>query len=143
MNVTSQQRQAIVAKAQEVRQNAYAPYSGYAVGAALLADSGAIYTGANVENAAYPTSICAERSALFGAVSNGERRFVAIAVVTENGGSPCGACRQALSEFSLELPVLIADGRGKVLRETTVGELLPEAFRPDHLPKRGESSRQR
>jgi cytidine deaminase len=125
-------RQALVEQAREVRKRAYAPYSNYQVGAALLGASGQIYTGCNVENAVYPEVICAERSAVVKAVSEGERDFVAIAVVTRDGGSPCGACRQVLSEFSPNILVLIADEAGNV-RETTVSALLPDHFGPQNL----------
>jgi cytidine deaminase len=123
----------LVARALRARARAYAPYSRYTVGAALLAESGAIYEGVNVENAAYPAGICAERTAVFKAVSEGERKFTALAVTTENGGPPCGACRQVLSEFGLATIVLIADREGKILRRTTVGELLPNSFGPSDL----------
>jgi len=126
-------QQDLVQRALEARQWAYAPYSNYRVGAALLADSGRVYTGVNVENAAYPTGICAERAAIYKAVSEGERQFQAIAVVTANGGMPCGACRQALSEFGLETRVIVADEQGRILLETDVASLLPGAFRPEHL----------
>jgi cytidine deaminase len=134
--ITDSQRDELITRAREARNLAYAPYSRYPVGAALLGASGRIYTGVNVENAAYPTSICAERTAVFKAVSEGERSFQAVAVVTENGGSPCGSCRQVLSEFGLEIQVLIADGQGRLTLETNVGSLLPHAFGPDHLPGR-------
>jgi cytidine deaminase len=135
MAITKTQRNELVARALDARRHAYAPYSKYAVGAALLTETGKVYSGANVENAAYPTGMCAERAALFHAVSEGERRFSAIAVVTENAGMPCGACRQALSEFGLETLVLIADTSGKIVSETALSALLPQAFRPDHLPR--------
>jgi cytidine deaminase len=125
--------QELIRRALLVQARAYAPYSNYPVGAALLGRSGQVYEGVNVENAAYPTSMCAERSAVFHAVSCGERQFEAIAVVTPNGGSPCGACRQVLSEFGLDLIVYVADGEGHLLAQTTVGDLLPLAFRPSHL----------
>lgn len=128
---------ALAARAQAVRRQAYAPYSRYTVGAALLAASGRVYAGANVENAVYPLTICAERAAVVQAVAEGERAFAAIAVATENGGSPCGACRQVLAEFGLETIVLFVDGRGAITRRTTVGALLPEAFGPQHLPAAG------
>jgi cytidine deaminase len=131
--LTSELCDELVRVAMDARQWAYAPYSNYPVGAALLADSGRIYSGVNVENAAYPNGICAERAAVYKAVSEGERRFVAIAVVTANGGTPCGACRQVLSEFGLEMQVLIADQTGRVVLETDVAGLLPGAFGPDHL----------
>jgi cytidine deaminase len=120
-------RDYLVEQALEARERAYAPYSGYKVGAALLGRSGKIYTGCNVENAVYPLSICAERTAVVKAVSEGEQQFVAIAVATENGGSPCGACRQVLREFGKMMVVVIADDKGNC-RETTVGELLPDSF---------------
>jgi len=135
MAITQTQRDDLVARAAEARRHAYAPYSNYAVGAALLTEAGKVFTGVNVENAAYPTGMCAERTALFHAVSEGERQFSAIAVVTENAGMPCGACRQALSEFGLETLVLVADPSGKIASETTLAALLPQAFRPNHLPR--------
>ena len=136
MDITPRQKEDLVARAMKARHNAYAPYSHYPVGASLLAESGRTYDGVNVENAAYPTSICAERAAVFQAVSEGERAFLAIAVVTDNGGSPCGACRQVLAEFGLATMVLIADGAGKVVRETTVADLLPGAFTPGDVKRK-------
>jgi cytidine deaminase len=131
----SSEHQSLIDLANEVRKNAYVPYSNYRVGAALRAKSGRIFSGVNVENAAYPTTICAERTAVFKAVSEGEREFDVIAVVTDNGGSPCGSCRQVLAEFGLDILVLIADGNGTLVKEMTVNELLPEAFTPKHLEK--------
>lgn len=132
--LSDEMRSTLIQTALAVRTWAYAPYSNYAVGAALLATSGKIYTGVNVENAAYPSSICAERAAVFKAVSEGEREFDAIAVVTSNGGSPCGACRQVLSEFGLNTVVLIADSSGHLIQQTTIVDLLPGAFGADDLP---------
>jgi cytidine deaminase len=123
----------LVAIAAQVRKKAYAPYSEYAVGAALLGRSGKVYTGCNVENAAYPLTTCAERAAVAKAVSEGERDFEAIAVVTANGGTPCGACRQVLAEFGLDMRVLIATPK-RLIREETVASLLPGAFGPQSLP---------
>jgi len=120
-------REELVARAAQTREKAYAPYSGYDVGAALLAKSGRIYTGCNVENAVYPLTTCAERVAVVKAVSEGEREFVALAVSSKNGGAPCGACRQTLREFGEDIVVLIADATG-AYRETTVAELLPDSF---------------
>lgn len=117
----------------QARQNAYVPYSHYRVGAALVGASGKIYLGCNVENAAYPVSLCAERVAVFKAVSEGERQFAAIAVATDNAGSPCGSCRQVMAEFALEMPVYLVNGAGEVVHTTSVGELLPGAFLPQHL----------
>jgi len=134
--LTDDLREKLVRTAQEARQWAYVPYSNYPVGAALLTESGRIYDGINIENAAYPTTICAERVAVFKAVSEGERRFVAIAVVTANSGSPCGSCRQVLAEFGLETVVLIADQDGNITWETSVNEILPGAFGPSDLPVR-------
>ncbi|RLC69650.1 MAG: cytidine deaminase [Chloroflexi bacterium] len=117
----------LIRQAISARERAYAPYSGYKVGAALLGKSGRVYTGCNVENAVYPLCTCAERTAVVKAVSEGEREFVALAVATENGGSPCGSCRQTLREFGADIVVLIADVTGEC-RETTIAELLPGSF---------------
>ena len=133
MKISTEKKAELISMGEEARQSAYAPYSNYPVGAALLAENGNIYTGANVENAAYPVSMCAERVALFQAVTRGDRTFSAIAVVTENGGSPCGSCRQALSEFGLDTLVIMADAKGAIVQEKTVRELLPDAFTPEHL----------
>ena len=122
----------LIAKAMEAREKAYAPYSGFAVGAALLAKSGRIYTGCNVETASYGLTICAERAAVFKAVSEGEHDFAAIAVVTDRGVTPCGACRQVLMEFGEDIQVIVANGAGQY-RVFTLQELLPEAFAPKHL----------
>ena len=131
--LTDDLRKKLIQAGQEARQWAYAPYSGYAVGAALLTASGRIYDGVNVENAAYPNGTCAERVAVYKAVSEGEREFEAIAVVTQNGGSPCGACRQVLAEFGLNTVVLLANADGQLLQEMTLADLLPGAFRPQDL----------
>ncbi|MDD2922376.1 MAG: cytidine deaminase [Anaerolineales bacterium] len=125
--------QYLIDLANEARKRAYAPYSNYFVGAALRTKSGKIYTGVNIENAAYPHTMCAERVAIFKAVSEGETEFEAIVVATHNGGSPCGGCRQVMAEFGLDTIVLIADGDGHLQKEMTVNELLPEAFTPKHL----------
>jgi cytidine deaminase len=122
-------RKSLIEAATRARQRAYVPYSHYPVGAALLTHSGRVYDGVNIENAAYPVTVCAERVAVFKAVSEGERQFVAIAVVTANAGTPCGSCRQVLSEFGLDTRVILADDQGRIAMETTVGELLPGAFR--------------
>jgi len=136
MAITTEQRAELVHHAREARGRAYAPYSGYPVGAAVLAGSGTIYSGANVENAAYPSGICAERSAVFTAVSQGEREILAVAVVNASGGSPCGSCRQVLSEFGPRARVIVADGEGKIVRETDLADLLPHAFSAGDLPAR-------
>jgi cytidine deaminase len=124
--------QELIALAIKARTRAYVPYSHYKVGAALLGKSGNIYLGCNVENASYGHTVCAERTAVLKAVSEGEREFEAIAVVTRNGGSPCGACRQVLAEFAPELVVYIADKNGEY-RQTTLSTLLPDSFTPKHL----------
>jgi len=136
MTITEQEKQSLIDLANTARQRAYAPYSNYPVGAALRTKTGRIFTGVNIENAAYPHTICAERVAIFKAVSEGEKEFEIISVVTDNGGSPCGGCRQVMAEFGLDTIVLMADGSGKLVKETTVKELLPEAFTPKHLPNK-------
>jgi len=126
-------------KALEARKLAYVPYSKFAVGAALLADNGAVYTGCNIENAAYPLCNCAERTALFKAVSEGVRAFSAIAVVADSPKPvpPCGACRQVMAELCpQDMKVILANLQGEVAL-TTVAELLPGAFTKEDL--RGES----
>lgn len=133
MRISKQEAQSLIALANEARKRAYAPYSHFPVGAALRTKSGRIFTGVNVECAAYPNGTCAERVAVFKAVSEGEREFDVIAVVTPSGGTPCGGCRQVLAEFGLDTIVLIADGNENLLQETTVGELLPGAFQPKDL----------
>ena len=125
----------LLANATDSRERAYAPYSKFKVGAALLGKSGRVYTGCNVENAAYGPSICAERTAIFKAVSDGEREFETIAVVTENGVPPCGTCRQVMMEFAPEMIIIIADTEGNT-RLTTVRDLLPDSFTPEQLPHR-------
>jgi cytidine deaminase len=133
VNLSEAQLAELSRRAAEARQWAYAPYSKYAVGAALLTASGKVYDGVNVENAAYPDTICAERTSVVKAVSEGEREFIAIAVSTANGGMPCGSCRQVLAEFGLETIVVIVDAEGTPLKRTTLRELLPESFGPAQL----------
>lgn len=123
----------LIATARHARGWAYAPYSHYAVGAAVLTAGGRIYDGVNIENAAFPTTICAERVAMFKAVSEGEREFSTIVIMTDNAGSPCGSCRQVMAEFGLATRVLLVDTRGNIRIDTTVDALLPEAFRPEDL----------
>ena len=134
--LTNDERHSLIDLAIEARRRAYAPYSNYPVGAALRTKSGKVFTGVNVENAAYPAGICAERTAVFTAVAAGEREFEVIAVVTANGGTPCGSCRQVLAEFGLDMIVLIANGEGELVQETTVKDLLPGAFTPEKLVNR-------
>lgn len=133
MAMNNETRQKLIEAAIQARQWAYAPYSNYAVGAALLTPAGRIYDGVNVENAAYPTTMCAERVAVYKAVSEGERQFEAIVVATSNGGSPCGSCRQVLAEFGLDTLVLMVTAEGRLVQETTVRDLLPGAFTPKDL----------
>lgn len=133
LKLSDDERNTLIDLAKEASRRAYAPYSNYPVGAVLRTRSGKMFTGCNVENAAYPTSICAERTAIFKAVSEGEKEFDVIAVVTPNGGTPCGSCRQVMSEFGLDTIVLVADAEGRLVLETTVAGLLPEAFSPKDL----------
>lgn len=125
----------LLAMAAQARKNAHAPYSGYRVGACLLASSGAVYTGCNVESAAYPAGLCAERGALAGAIAAGERHFAALAVVSDGDHPtvPCGVCRQLLMEFGPDLRVLCAGRAGDDILETTLGALLPHAFTGDTM----------
>ncbi len=116
-------------------KKAYAPYSCYAVGAAVLGDNGIIYTGCNVENAVYPLTLCAERVAIMKAVSEGVHHIEAVAVVTKNGGSPCGSCRQVMREFADDnLPVYISNLEGQY-EQMTLGQLLPKSFSAADLTK--------
>lgn len=135
IKLSDDDRRALIDLATEARRRAYAPYSNYPVGAALRTRSGRIFSGCNVENAAYPSSMCAERVAIFKAVSEGEKEFDVLAAVTSNGGMPCGACRQVMAEFGLDLVVLIADGEGRLVQETTVAGLLPGAFTPKDMKR--------
>ncbi len=124
----------LVEVARQARAQAYAPYSHYSVGAAVQTASGKVYSGCNIENAAYPTSMCAERVAIFKAVSDGEHHMVALAVVTSNAGSPCGSCRQVLSEFATDdAVVLLAPAEGDGYKEYTMKQILPDRFGPEHL----------
>jgi cytidine deaminase len=131
--ITDSQRDFLLQTARQAREQAYAPYSRYKVGAALLMDDGRVFSGCNVENASYGLSICAERTAVFKAVSEGARVITAVAVCTSNAGSPCGACRQVLAEFAGDVPVWLCDSQGG-LRATTLYALLPDHFGPEHLP---------
>ncbi|MCA9239529.1 MAG: cytidine deaminase [Planctomycetales bacterium] len=119
----------LIAAARETQQHAYAPYSGYAVGAAIRTGDGRVFTGANVENSTYGATICAERSAAVAAVSAGAREFVAIAIVTENAAPPCGICRQFLSEFGDPLVLLATPEHDAPVTRFNLSELLPHGFR--------------
>jgi cytidine deaminase len=124
-------RQTLIERARAAAARAYAPASDFPVGAALLADDGRIFVGCNVENASYGLSICAERNAVFHAVAEGARRFVAVAVSTpcETPGSPCGACRQVLAEFAADDCAVILVARDGTCSDTDLGALLPRPFR--------------
>lgn len=128
-------------KAIDAMKNAYVPYSGYKVGAALLTENGKIFTGCNIENAAYTPTVCAERVAFFNAVSSGERKFTAIAVAGGRDGvingafPPCGVCRQVMAEFcSPNFTVLVVTGT-ETYKKYSLSELLPEAFTPKNIEK--------
>lgn len=123
----------LAASALEARERAYCPYSDYAVGAALLTSEGEMIQGCNVENASYGLTLCAERSAVMAALSQGKRNFTAIVVATRDGGTPCGACRQVLNEFSPHMTVISVDASGKITHQTTLDKLLPTAFGPHNL----------
>jgi cytidine deaminase len=126
---------ALFAAATVARANAYAPYSGYAVGAAVQDETGRVFAGCNVENAAYPVGTCAEAGAISAMAMAGGRGIAAILVLADGGGlvTPCGACRQRIREFAADTaPVHLADPSG-VRRTLTLGELLPFAFGPDNL----------
>ena len=130
--MNDKQRAALIEEAIRVRENAYAPYSDYKVGAAILAKSGAIYTGCNFENAAFGAGVCAERVALGNALSSGEREFEAVCVCGSSAEiTPCGICRQSLAEFGNAV-VICCDPSGET-REYTLAELLPGAFSKNHL----------
>ncbi len=134
MGLTDDQVAELVARASDVRERAHAPYSGFTVGAAVLADDGRIFTGANVEISSYSHTCCAERVAVFTAVSSGARRLVGCAVITDTTppASPCGACRQVLADFGQEMEMLLASTCGQVDR-VPLAELLPRAFGPDEV----------
>ena len=129
MSLSDAQETALIAAAYSAAENAYAPYSDYPVGAALLFDDGAVVSGCNVENASYGLTICAERAAVCAAVAAGARTLRAVAVVTDLAAParPCGACRQVLAEFGLGMDVLLG-GRDGAEERTTLDRLLPEPF---------------
>ena len=134
VDIKSEQIQNLIKKAQEAYANAYVPYSHYPVGAAVLFRSGKEYTGANIENASFGLTICAERNAIFHAAAEGERAIecVVVAVPTEDFPSPCGACRQVIREFAQDCPVILVNRLGKT-KVTSLRELLPESFGPEYL----------
>ena len=130
---TDQRWAELLNQALEARNYSYSPYSKYKVGAALLTKSGKVYTGCNIENVGHSAAVCAERTAIFKAVSEGETDFAAIAVATENGGSPCGVCRQVMREFASDLIVIIGDVTGQY-QVLMLSDLLPYSFGPENLP---------
>jgi cytidine deaminase len=129
VKLAAEQREALIQTALQARQAAYAPYSKYHVGAALLAASGEIFAGGNVENGSLGLTICAERVAAGTAVTAGQRQFQAMALATAGGVTPCGACRQFLAEFCDELPILLVDiDQGNAVRQVQLSDLLPERY---------------
>lgn len=140
MPLTDSQQKSLVAAALKVQKNAYSPYSGFLVGAAILTADGKTLIGCNVENASYGLAICAERSAVSSMVAAGCKTIVAIAISSQGGVPPCGACRQVLIEFGSDFDVILVDSDKKVSREEDavvstwkMGDLLPSAFRKDSL----------
>lgn len=133
MTLTHDEMEALVSAALSARDNAYAPYSKFRVGAALLCDDGSIVTGCNVENSSYSLTCCAERTAVFTAVAQGKRSFHAMAIATDKHAvAPCGACRQVLAEFDPAMTLILCDeNNGHQLRRLT--DLLPDPFTPDML----------
>ncbi len=131
------ERATLIAAALDARSRAYAPYSAFAVGAAVLTDSGAVYSGCNVESASYGLVCCAERVAIYKAVSDGHRGITCVVVMTETSppAAPCGACRQVILEFGPQAEVICANPAGD-LRETDMGTLLPLGFGGSELPSR-------
>ena len=128
--ISAQVRDTLIHAALEARRRAYARYSNFQVGAALLTADGQIFIGCNVENASYGLTICAERAAVFTAIAAGHQQFQLLAVATTGGAAPCGACRQVLAEFAPELPILFVDiEQLTTVREVNLRDLLPAAFR--------------
>ncbi|PXW88848.1 cytidine deaminase [Pseudogracilibacillus auburnensis] len=124
-------KEKLIEEATKARENAYVPYSSFKVGAALLANSGKIYSGCNIENSSFSLTCCAERTAIFKAISEGEKNFQAMAVIADSKGavSPCGACRQVMAEFFTEdVTIYLTNLTGKT-KEITVAELLPYSFK--------------
>ncbi len=131
--LTEEQKKLLVEAAVSVRNNAYAPYSNYFVGAALLSESGKIFLGCNFENASFGAGSCAERVALGAAIAGGQRKFKGICVCGESSTvTPCGICRQALSEFG-DMAVICCDAKGESIKEYKLSELLPAAFDASEL----------
>lgn len=134
--LTSEYRKILIDTARQYLKNSYSPYSNYPVGAAVLAEDGLVYGGTNIENSAHPSGLCAERVAINKAISEGNRKILAVAVVTRNAGAPCGACRQVMREFSsLDMPVILATMDDGFEEEFTLRDLLPRSFGPDDLDR--------
>ena len=131
--LSDEQRRALVIAAQAARAQAYVPYSEYPVGAALLTASGQVFTGCNIEIASFGATCCGERTAAFKAVSEGERDFRAVAIVTSNAAAPCGICRQVLYEFGPDMTVILAGEDGAIAWEGSLADLLPLGFGPKKL----------
>ncbi len=135
MGDLNQSDKELIAEASEALKNAYAPYSKFRVGAAVKTDGGTVYRGCNVENSSYGLTNCAERTAIFKAVSDGEREFDSLAIVVESAdglGTPCGSCRQVLSEFNLSMDVIMANTAGEA-EKMSAAELLPKSFAAEQL----------
>ncbi len=135
--LTSEYRALLIDTARQYLKNSYSPYSNYPVGAAVLAEDGLVYGGTNIENSAHPSGLCAERVAINKAISEGNRRILAVAVVTRNAGAPCGACRQVMREFaSLDIPVILTTVEDGLEEDFTLGDLLPRSFGPEDLNRK-------
>ncbi|MEC9488546.1 MAG: cytidine deaminase [Halanaerobium sp.] len=132
--LTNEMKERLLAEAWEAREKAYVPYSNFAVGAALLTVEGKVFHGCNIENSSYGLTNCAERSAIFSAVSAGFSDFAALAVVCDSPGpcSPCGSCRQVIAEFGDDILLLLANKKGDLL-ETTISDLLPGYFKCEDM----------
>lgn len=134
MSLAAKQLEELVRRALAVRSRAYAPYSQFQVGAAVLSSRDRIFDGCNVENASYGLTICAERNAIFSMVANGEACLKAVVIALPGAGTPCGACRQVIAEFGQDIPVFLVDAAdGLIKAELNIEALLPQAFRPTSL----------
>ncbi|MBU1035561.1 cytidine deaminase [bacterium] len=133
-NTVKEEFKKLIKEAEKARKRAYTPYSKFQVGAAVLCADGKIFSGCNIENASFGLTVCAERVAIFKAISEGSTKFEAIAVIgdTDKPCSPCGACRQVISEFSEDIPLIMANLKGDV-KIKKIKELLPEAFGKNDL----------
>lgn len=142
MKVDEKIKKELLKKARETKEMAYVPYSKFSVGAALLTKQGKIYTGCNIENASYGATVCAERIAVFKAISEGERSFIALAVVSDHTDFtfPCGICRQVIQEFAQDIEIIFQNREGHILT-LTIKDLLPYPFREDYLDKIKEATK--